>query len=214
MNDGRISPTMSAPVRTRVNVPIRPRTAQQRFDAEMVTFQGLCDSAEHLALVFGPLADAPLVRVHSECLTGDVFGSARCDCGEQLDESVAMFGREGGILLYLRQEGRGIGLYNKLDAYRLQISQGLDTFAANRALNFPDDLRDFRVAAQMLQALGVTEISPVTNNPDKVSRIEKHGIRIRRVLQTGVFVNTTNHGYLRAKIDHHRHAINLSQELQ
>ncbi|ARL32103.1 GTP cyclohydrolase II [Burkholderia pseudomallei] len=205
---------MSASVRTRVNVPIRPRTAQQRFDAEMVTFQGLCDSAEHLALVFGPLADAPLVRVHSECLTGDVFGSARCDCGEQLDESVAMFGREGGILLYLRQEGRGIGLYNKLDAYRLQISQGLDTFAANRALNFPDDLRDFRVAAQMLQALGVTEISLVTNNPDKVSQIEKHGIRIRRVLQTGVFVNTTNHSYLRAKIDHHRHAINLSQELQ
>ncbi|AOI39286.1 GTP cyclohydrolase II [Burkholderia oklahomensis] len=214
MNDGRIPPTLSASVRTRVNVPIRPRTAQQKFEPEMVTFQGLCDNAEHLALVFGPLADAPLVRVHSECLTGDVFGSARCDCGEQLDESVAMFGREGGILLYLRQEGRGIGLYNKLDAYRLQISQGLDTFAANRALNFPDDMRDFRVAAQMLQALGVIDISLVTNNPDKISQIEKYGIRIKRVLQTGVFVNSTNHDYLRAKIDHHRHAINLSQELQ
>ncbi|AOJ71557.1 MULTISPECIES: GTP cyclohydrolase II [Burkholderia] len=214
MNDRRIPPTLSASVRTRVNVPIRPRADQQRYEAEMVTFQGLCDSAEHLALVFGPLTDAPLVRVHSECLTGDVFGSARCDCGEQLDESVAMFGREGGILLYLRQEGRGIGLYNKLDAYRLQISQGLDTFAANRALNFPDDLRDFRVAAQMLQALGVSEISLVTNNPDKISQIEKHGIQIKRVRQTGVFVNHTNQGYLRAKIDHHRHAINLSQELQ
>ncbi|MET5115502.1 GTP cyclohydrolase, partial [Burkholderia pseudomallei] len=87
------------------------RTAQQRFHADMVTIQGWCASADHLALVYGPLADAPLVRVHSECLTRDVFGSARCDCGEQLDEAVARFGREGGILLYLRKEGRGIGLY-------------------------------------------------------------------------------------------------------
>ncbi|ABI87187.1 GTP cyclohydrolase II RibA [Burkholderia ambifaria] len=214
MNDGRISPVLSASVRTRVSVPIRPRTAQQRFDTEMVTFYGLCDSGEHLALVFEPLVDAPLVRMHSECLTGDVFGSSRCDCGEQLDESIATFGRKGGILLYLRQEGRGIGLYNKLDAYRLQILQGLDTFAANRALNFPEDMRDYRVAAQMLRVLGVTEISLVTNNPDKSSQLEKHGIRIRRVLQTGVFANGTNHDYLRAKIDQHRHTINLGQELQ
>ncbi|WP_323122706.1 GTP cyclohydrolase II [Burkholderia alba] len=201
-------------IRTRVKVPIRPRASAETYEPEMVTFTGLCDGAEHIALVFGPATDAPLVRVHSECLTGDVFGSARCDCGEQLDESVGLFGGQGGILLYLRQEGRGIGLYNKLEAYRLQISQGLDTFAANRALNFPDDLRDFRVAAQMLQSLGVREISLVTNNPDKVAQITRHGIHVKRVVSTGVFANNVNRSYLHAKVSQHRHAINLSGDFQ
>ncbi|MBU9382558.1 GTP cyclohydrolase II [Burkholderia gladioli] len=201
-------------IRTRIKVPIRPRSGATAFETEMVTFNGLCDGAEHIALVFGKIGEAPLVRLHSECLTGDVFGSARCDCGEQLDESVALFGERGGILLYLRQEGRGIGLYNKLDAYRLQISQGLDTFAANRALNFPDDLRDFRVAAQMLTALGVGEVSLVTNNPDKTAQLTDHGIKVRQVKSTGVFANSVNFGYLHAKATQHRHAIKLNGEMQ
>ncbi|HTR08762.1 MAG TPA: GTP cyclohydrolase II [Paraburkholderia sp.] len=197
-------------VRTRVKVPIRPRAGTFDFEPEMVTFSGLCDNAEHLALVFGPPGAVPYVRVHSECLTGDVFGSSRCDCGEQLHEAIMQFGACGGILLYLRQEGRGIGLYNKLDAYRLQIVHGLDTFAANRALNFPDDSRDFRVAAQMLQALGVYEIALVTNNPDKVAQIARHGIEVNRSVCTGVFANEANRRYLHAKVVHHQHAINLS----
>lgn len=201
-------------VRTRVKVPIRPRAGKVRFEPEMVTFSGLCDNAEHLALVFGPSGAVPHVRVHSECLTGDVFGSARCDCGEQLNEAIMHFGACGGILLYLRQEGRGIGLYNKLEAYRLQIVNGLDTFAANRALNFPDDPRDFRVAAQMLQALGVREIALVTNNPDKATQIAQHGIEVNRCLCTGVFANETNRSYLHAKVVHHQHSINLSGDYQ
>ncbi|AOM42966.1 GTP cyclohydrolase II [Xenorhabdus hominickii] len=215
MNKARItSTTVSASVRTRVKVPIHLRSSHQRFEAEMVTFSGLCDTGEHLAIVFEPLSSSPHVRVHSECLTGDVFGSALCDCGEQLDEAITMLGKLGGILLYLRQEGRGIGLYNKLDAYDLQISQGLDTYAANQAINFPEDMRDFRVAAEMLQALGIFEISLVTNNPDKISQLERSGISVKHVLQTGVFVNSTNHRYLRTKIDKHHHTINLGEELQ
>jgi GTP cyclohydrolase II len=122
--------------------------------AEVVTFHGLADGAEHVALVLGdpgPAATA-LVRLHSECLTGDVFGSARCDCGPQLREAVERIAGTGGVLLYLRQEGRGIGLYNKLDAYALQ-NQGLDTYQANLALGLPEDARDYTAAAQMLAAL-------------------------------------------------------------
>ncbi|KMJ43981.1 GTP cyclohydrolase [Xenorhabdus khoisanae] len=215
MNEALITPiTLSASVRTRVKIPIHSRTSKQRFEAEMVTFSGLSDIGEHLAIVFEPLNRSPYVRVHSECLTGDVFGSERCDCGEQLDEAITMLGKLGGILLYLRQEGRGIGLYNKLDAYHLQISQGLDTFEANQAINFPEDMRDFRVAAEMLQALGIFEVSLVTNNPDKIAQLEKNGIRIGNVIPTGVFVNNTNHSYLRTKIDKHHHTINLGEEPQ
>jgi len=202
-----------AQIRARIEVPIRVRGSSNWYQADMVTFHGLRDEMEHLALVFSPHLPAPRVRVHSECLTGDVFGSARCDCGSQLDESIENFGRGGGILLYLRQEGRGIGLYNKLDAYALQISQGLDTFAANRALNFPDDMREFGVAAQMLDALGVSEISLITNNPDKPSQLTRHGITIREVVPTGVFINDINHGYLWAKVHHHSHSIELRKEL-
>ncbi|CDG20307.1 GTP cyclohydrolase-2 [Xenorhabdus poinarii G6] len=215
MNEARTPPKIvSAFVRTRVKIPIHVRTSKLKFEAEMVTFSGLCDIGEHLAIVFEPLSKSPHVRVHSECLTGDVFGSERCDCGEQLDEAITMLGKLGGILLYLRQEGRGIGLYNKLDAYHLQISQGLDTFAANQAINFPEDMRNFRVAAEMLQALGISEITLVTNNPDKVSQLKRNGIRIKSVLPTGVFVNNTNQSYLRTKINKHHHTINLGEDSQ
>ncbi|MDQ2745303.1 MAG: GTP cyclohydrolase II RibA, partial [Chloroflexota bacterium] len=116
--------------------------------AHLASFDHLSDSREHVALVFGDATAGCLVRVHSECLTGDVLGSARCDCGPQLRESIAVLAKNGGVLLYLRQEGRGIGLYNKVDSYALQEG-GLDTFAANRQLDFADDERDYSVASEM-----------------------------------------------------------------
>lgn len=136
--------------------------------------------AEHLALVLNlpALGDQPLVRIHSECLTGDVFGSRRCDCGAQLERSLEMIGAAGaGLVLYLRQEGRGIGLGNKIKAYALQ-DQGHDTVDANVALGFPPDMRDFAIAAKMLRRFGVDAISLLTNNPEKVSAVERCGVRV------------------------------------
>jgi 3,4-dihydroxy 2-butanone 4-phosphate synthase/GTP cyclohydrolase II len=136
--------------------------------------------AEHLALVLNPdaLGDNPLVRIHSECLTGDVFGSRRCDCGAQLERSLEMIGTAGaGIVLYLRQEGRGIGLGNKIKAYALQ-DQGHDTVDANVALGFPPDMRDFAIAAKMLKRFGINTIALLTNNPDKVSAVERYGVSV------------------------------------
>ncbi|GAM68358.1 GTP cyclohydrolase II [Vibrio sp. JCM 19236] len=138
------------------------------------------------------------MRMHSECLTGDVFHSSRCDCGEQLDETINKMATEGGVLLYLRQEGRGIGLYNKIDAYRLQ-SEGLNTYEANNHLGFADDLRDFEEAAQMLKALGVNQIRLVTNNPKKIRELKEHGIEIQEVINTMAHVKAGNENYLKAK---------------
>jgi GTP cyclohydrolase II len=187
-----------ARIRARVQVPLRDGSVTR--PATMVSFEGLSDRREHLAVLFGdPLTqDEPLVRLHSECLTGDVFGSARCDCGPQLAESVELMCERGGIVLYLRHEGRGIGLFNKLDAYRLQ-DQGFDTFEANRMLRFPDDLRDYHAAAQMLQALSVTAIRLLSNNPDKAYQLRVYGIDVRAEEATGVFVTSANRGYLSAK---------------
>ena len=152
--------------------------------ARVFTFEGLADAGEHVALQLGDLGahrrartDAPLVRVHSECLTGDVFGSQRCDCGPQLLEAVERIADAGGFLLYLRQEGRGIGLYAKLDAYALQDT-GLDTYQANVALGYPEDERDYTVAAQMLHALGVTRVALLSNNPDKAAQLSGLGVTV------------------------------------
>jgi GTP cyclohydrolase II len=167
--------------------------------AELVTFAGLSDEGEHVAcVVTEPSNEVPLVRLHSECLTGDVFGSARCDCGPQLDESLQRIAVEGGLVLYLRQEGRGIGLYNKLDTYLLQDA-GLDTFEANRQIGRGADERDYTVAAEMLVALGITGIRLLTNNPDKVRQLGGHGIRVVEAVRTGVHLTRENVGYLRAK---------------
>lgn len=192
-------------VRNRVRIPVR--TAESVWvDAEVATFGGLYDRQEHLALLFGQTANTPTVRLHSECLTGDVFGSARCDCGPQLREAITMMHAGGGIILYLRQEGRGIGLYNKLDAYRLQDA-GLDTFAANRKLNFRDDQRDYRVAAQMLNALGIQRIRLLSNNPDKARQLQAHGIAVVELVPTGVFITESNRSYLRSKAELAGHLI-------
>ncbi|WP_329561284.1 GTP cyclohydrolase II [Kitasatospora sp. NBC_01266] len=188
-----------ARVRTRVRVPLRFGDGF-RVEADVVTFHDLADGAEHLALGLGdPRATATaLVRVHSECLTGDVFGSARCDCGPQLRESVEQIAAHGGYLLYLRQEGRGIGLYNKLDAYALQDG-GLDTYAANAALGLPEDARDYTAAAQMLHALGSPTINLLSNNPTKAAQLSALGITVARRVPTGVHASPSNLRYLRAK---------------
>lgn len=199
-----------ASVRTRVRIPLRFADGYA-VTADAVTFHGLADGQEHVALVLGDPAswDVPLVRMHSECLTGDVFGSTRCDCGPQLREAVGRIAAVGGVLLYLRQEGRGIGLYNKLDAYALQDT-GLDTYEANTALGFAEDARDYTAAAQMLAALGIDELDLLSNNPDKARQLRDLGVDVRRTAPTGVFATDSNLRYLRAKVAHTHHEIDLT----
>jgi GTP cyclohydrolase II len=196
-----------AAIRTQVVIPLR---FPDGFTAECqaITFHGLVDGREHLALGFGAWAEpdprrlrvaaVPLVRPHSECLTGDVFGSQRCDCGAQLREAVERISTVGGYVLYLRQEGRGIGLYAKVDAYELQDA-GLDTYEANLALGHGEDERDYTVAAQMLHALGVRHVRLLSNNPDKAEQLEQLGISVVAQDPTGVHLSTDNVRYLAAK---------------
>jgi GTP cyclohydrolase II len=200
-------------IRSRVEVPVRLDTDAPPVISHMVSFSGLSDGREHLAVTCGTIGEAPIVRLHSECLTGDVFGSHRCDCGPQLDEAMQVIGALGGIVLYLRHEGRGIGLYNKLDAYHLQSTLSLDTFAANREMSFPDDLRDYRVAGEMLRALGVRKIRLLSNNPDKFAQLKALGITIEETIPTGVFVNERNLNYLQTKAEKAGHRISISEEL-
>ncbi|NAW52403.1 GTP cyclohydrolase II RibA, partial [Vibrio sp. V41_P2S12T139] len=176
-----------------------------------LSFHGLKTDKEHVAIIFkqaDQTQDMPLVRMHSECLTGDVFHSSRCDCGEQLEETINRMGESGGIILYLRQEGRGIGLYNKIDAYRLQ-SQGMNTYEANNHLGFDDDLRDFTEAAQMLEALGVNKIRLVTNNPKKIRELSEYGIEIGEVVNTSAHIKDGNENYLKAKVSHGKHDLKV-----
>nr|WP_246212338.1 GTP cyclohydrolase II [Streptomyces abyssomicinicus] len=178
--------------------------------AELVTFDGLVDGREHVALVWRPDTARPLVRIHSECLTGDVFGSARCDCGPQLSETLGLMERRGGVLLYLRQEGRGIGLYNKIDAYALQEA-GADTVDANVRLGFPADGRSYEVAGQMLDALGHRDVALVTNNAEKVKGLRACGIEVSEQVPTGVFVRPENVDYLETKRIRMGHAITVDR---
>jgi GTP cyclohydrolase II len=150
----------------------------------------------------------PLVRPHSQCLTGDIFGSQRCDCGPQLREAVARITSAGGYLLYLRQEGRGIGLYDKLDAYALQDA-GLDTYEANLALGHDADERDYTVAAQMLRALGEPAIGLLSNNPDKAQQLRALGITVTEQVPTRLYVSPANAAYLAAKARRGAHTLDL-----
>lgn len=167
----------------------------------LVLFRSASGAVEHLAFLVGDPArePAPLVRLHSECFTGDVFGSLRCDCGEQLDGALARMAEEGaGVLVYLRQEGRGIGLLNKLRAYRLQ-DQGLDTVDANTHLGFLPDERDYAFAAAMLRTLGITRLRLITNNPEKLETLARHGVEIVERVPSSVPANRHNLFYLETK---------------
>lgn len=216
----------AATVRTQVRIPLRFPDGYTSA-ADVFTFDGLVDGKEHLLLALGewqgalPTGDAgpvsgaasappaPLVRLHSECLTGDVFGSERCDCGPQLREAVERIAAEGGFLLYLRQEGRGIGLYAKLDAYALQDA-GLDTYAANVALGRGEDERDYTAAAQMLSAVAAERIRLLSNNPDKAEQLGALGIEVVDRVATSVHLSGFNRKYLESKRDHTAHTIDLS----
>ncbi len=176
--------------------------------AEIVAFRADGDTAEHVALLIGsPDGRPPLVRLHSECLTGDVFCSLKCDCGPQLAGAIQAMGDAGwGILLYLRQEGRGIGLVNKLRAYALQ-DQGFDTVDANLRLGFQDDERDFGAAAAMLKALGQTNIRLLTNNPAKVAALAAEGIRVAERVPHQIEPGDHNRAYLATKRDRSGHQL-------
>lgn len=166
------------------------------------------DGKDHIALVHGEVAGVENVpvRVHSECLTGDVLGSLRCDCRPQLEKALRYIASQPqGIVLYLRQEGRGIGLLNKINAYQLQQQQGLDTVDANLALGFADDLRDYSFAANMLQSLQVGSILLMTNNPNKVEQLEQHGVKVAGRLAHEIQANPHNHDYLRTKTQRSGH---------
>ena len=194
---------------TRARLPV---TANE--DAEIIAFRSTADTREHIALIIGEQSGdrAPLVRVHSECLTGDALGSLKCDCGPQLDAALGAMAehsnKEGGwgALLYLRQEGRGIGLINKLRAYRLQ-DQGFDTVDANQRLGLPDEARDFPVAARMLELLGATTIRLMTNNPAKVDALTSAGITVTERVQHQLPDNPHNARYLATKRDRSGHLL-------
>lgn len=166
-----------------------------------IAYKSDIDPDEHLALAIGDISteEPVLVRVHSECLTGDVFGSLRCDCGEQIDLAMQNIAKEGrGVLLYMRQEGRGIGFHNKMRAYALQ-DKGLDTVEANLSLGFPSDLRDYGIGAQILADLGLHEIRLLTNNPKKVIGLEGYGLKVVETLPIIVTPNPYNRDYLETK---------------
>lgn len=182
-------------------------------DAQIVAFRSADDMREHVALVIGRQDgdEPPLVRLHSECLTGDILGSLKCDCGPQLDAALeAMAAQAGaggwGLLLYLRQEGRGIGLINKLRAYRLQ-DQGFDTVDANNRLGLPSEARDFPVAARMLDLLGVGAIRLMTNNPGKVAALEAEGVKVVERVAHSLPPNPHNARYLATKRDRTGHLL-------
>ena len=172
-------------------------------------YKSQTDLKEHIALVKGTIVESKptLVRVHSECLTGDVFGSLRCDCNDQLIAAMKMVEKEGnGVVLYMRQEGRGIGLANKLKAYKLQ-DEGKDTVEANEALGFRPDLRDYGIGAQILRDLGVTSMRLMTNNPKKVVGLDAYGLKIVERVPLEIEANTTNERYLKTKRDKLGHLI-------
>ncbi|MGB7374267.1 GTP cyclohydrolase II [Pontixanthobacter sp.] len=195
-------------IATRARLPVAAST-----DAVITAFRSTHDMREHVALIIGDhnAEREPLVRLHSECLTGDILGSLKCDCGPQLDAALQAMADEAktggwGILLYMRQEGRGIGLINKLRAYQLQ-DQGFDTVDANQRLGLPDEARDFPVAARMLELLGVRTIRLLTNNPKKVAALEAAGVAVCQRVQHQLPDNPHNREYLATKRDRSGHLL-------
>ena len=193
----------------RAKVPIKVGE-DSTIPAELFSFDGLSDKLEHVAVQFSDKAtnEPPLVRIHSECLTGDVFNSSRCDCGDQLAESIEKISAHGGVILYLRQEGRGIGLYPKIDAYALQ-DNGYDTYEANQKLGFLDDGRSFSVAVEMLKAIEIDTVKLLTNNPQKEQLLRENGIVIAETVPTGVYKKCDNIEYLKTKRSKKSHNLDI-----
>ncbi len=178
-----------------------------------IAYKSDVDPAEHIALVMGDVAGGQpvLVRVHSECATGDIFGSLRCDCGEQLAIALQLIAKEGrGVLIYMRQEGRGIGFHNKIKAYALQ-DQGMDTVEANVSLGFAPDLRDYGVGAQIMTDLGIREIRLMTNNPKKVISLAGHGLKVVQTVPIVVKPNPHNRRYLETKQNKMGHMLDIAK---
>lgn len=199
---------MSIPAVTRMTCT---RIPTEYGDFQLCFYTNTLDSKEHLAFFMGDLssAESVLVRVHSECFTGDVMGSRRCDCGEQLDRAMAMVAEAGvGVVLYMRQEGRGIGLLEKLRAYNLQ-DQGFDTVDANLMLGHEADERDYSLAALILEDLGVASTRLVTNNPAKIRALQAAGIRVSERVSLAVAANTDNADYLLTKAQRMDHFLPL-----
>jgi 3,4-dihydroxy 2-butanone 4-phosphate synthase/GTP cyclohydrolase II len=189
-------------IRTESLVQVEASTrlpVKKHGDFTMTVFSNDLDESEHFAVMKLPLEQKiPLVRIHSECVTGDVLGSCKCDCGAQLEASLALIAAEGGVLIYLRQEGRGIGLANKLKAYELQ-EQGLDTVEANIKLGLPVDSRTYGVAYQILKHLNINAVRLLTNNPQKVEALTQYGIDVKERISLLSQVNAENEDYLKAK---------------
>ncbi|HEY7179415.1 MAG TPA: GTP cyclohydrolase II [Gaiella sp.] len=198
-----------ATIRTEVLLPLRFADGYATT-ARVYSFAGLVDGAEHLAFALGDPGrrTVPLIRPHSECLTGDVFGSERCDCGSQLREAVERIADEGGYVLYLRQEGRGIGLYSKLETYALQDT-GIDTYDANVVLGHRQDERSYVAAAQMLHALGASRVALLSNNPDKARQLRACGVTVVAQVPTRVHVSAANVRYLQTKARRGGHTLAL-----
>ncbi|AJB48950.1 GTP cyclohydrolase II RibA [Acinetobacter nosocomialis] len=193
-------------IRSKVQITIK-----NHIPVNFISFNGFNDGLEHFAIQFGkPSTEQIFVRIHSECITGDLFGSTRCDCGAQLNEAIEYLHKRSGYILYLRQEGRGIGLFSKLEAYLLQDT-GLDTYEANLALSLPEDSRNYTVAVQMLKALGVNEIHLITNNSNKADALINHGFKIISQVPTGIYCSVSNIKYLKAKVEKHNHTIDLKK---
>jgi len=195
------------------SVPSEAKLPTVHGDFQIRIFHEASTGFDHVALTLGDMKgpDPVVVRIHSECLTGDVLGSLRCDCGPQLDTALkAIVERGWGCLLYLRQEGRGIGLHAKIQAYHLQ-DKGADTFDANLMLGLPADGRDYSIAASMLQALDISKVSLLSNNPNKREQLEGHGISVVDLLPLVVGVSEQNRFYLETKAERMGHQINQKQ---
>ncbi len=203
---------MMAPLIEVEDVPADAKLPTNHGEFRIRVFHDDETGLDHVALTLGEMAgpDPVVVRIHSECLTGDAFGSLRCDCGPQLDAALDAINKQGwGCLIYLRQEGRGIGLHAKIQAYNLQ-DQGVDTLDANVMLGHPADARDYRIAADMLRAVGITDVNLLTNNPDKVDQLRNHGITVTQRNPLVVGIGDDNRDYLSTKVERMGHQIKES----
>ena len=193
-------------------VPSEARLPTEYGEFNIRVFHESDTGLDHVALTMGDMTgpDPVLMRVHSECLTGDAFGSLRCDCGPQLDAAMKAIADKGwGVVLYLRQEGRGIGLHAKIQAYHLQ-DQGADTLDANLMLGLPGDARNYRIASTMLEAIGVSDVCLLSNNPDKAEQLEKYGISVVERMPLVVGIGSSNRDYLQTKVERMGHKIKFN----